>query len=370
MQRITKTCITTAALALACLLPASALAYSYSTYCGKRIKWSDGTVHLRHAVNSFPVGSRLRERSAETVANFNQNPGDVRLTAGWDDGNVWFGNSQNEIWFTTKDIDAPARTRIWYMGLLTCNPRIHETDVQFQLRPDHSSIYTSSTATHELWGYDGDWRPYATTLMHELGHVIGLDHESRYYNVMGADWNHIHANDGHARAYLGENAGHGAVFLYGETSNSMEDLSVSHWKYIGDPNNNGYSDHDRCAVRNGNGGWLAKLSYGWDPVYKVRRGQTIQVEFTYENNGRATQSAPVGFYLSTTDRITTLDRRIGGWSAVLARNAPATVTRTVTIPHDAPLGYAWLGAYVDDDGSVFEMGQALNTAYHRLYVYP
>lgn len=350
------------------LLPASALAYSYNTYCGKPIKWTDGAAHLRHAVNSFPAGSRLRERSYETFVHFNQNPGDIRISAGWDDGSVRFGNGQSEVWFTTKDIDAPARTVWRFRGLLTCQPYMHEADVQFQLAPDHTSVYTSSTATHELDGYGGTWRPYATTLMHELGHVVGLNHESRVHNIMGTDWDHIHADDGRARAYLGEDAGHGAVFLYGLTPQNIEDLSVSHWKYLGDPNDNGYSDHTRCVMRRQDGGALPQVWNTPEAVYRVRRGQTVRVEFTYENNGKSTQSAPVGFYLSSNDKITTLDRRVGGWHAVLVRNAPATVTRTVTIPADAALGYAWLGAYIDDDASVLEMGQALNTAYHRVLV--
>lgn len=351
---------------LACALPTGAMAYGHLEYCGKPIKWSAGTAHLRHAANSFPAGSRLRQRSGETIQRFNENPADVRFTAGYDDGNVWFGNGQSEVWFTTAPQGAPARTR--YRFRLTCNPRMKEADIIFQLDPDQTSQYSSSDATWELWPYGGDWRPYATTLMHELGHAAGLDHEHRFYNIMGQDWDHIHADDGRARAYLGEDASNGLVAMYGHTDDFFEDLSVSQFEYDGNPGGDAYSHHRRTDLRAGDGGALPWFFDGGERVYEVRRGQTVRARFTYENNGKSTHSAAVGFYLSQNDDISTHDRRIGGWQVTLVRNVPATATRAVTIPADAPLGFAWLGVYIDDGNTVAEAIGSNNATHQRIRI--
>ncbi len=39
--------------------------------------------------------------------------------------------------------------------------------------------------------------------------------------------------------------------------------------------------------------------------YKVKRGQLVRVDFTYENNGKNTQVVNTGWYISTNDLIST-----------------------------------------------------------------
>lgn len=62
---------------------------------------------------------------------------------------------------------------------------------------------TPYSHTLYLWNYGGSYRPYQTTVMHELGHAMGLEHEDDEYNVMGKDYTHIHAHGGFGTAYLG-----------------------------------------------------------------------------------------------------------------------------------------------------------------------
>ena len=67
-------------------------------------------------------------------------------------------------------------------------------------------------------------RTFNSTALHELGHFYGLNHSRTEYSVMGIDRTHIHANGFLAQAYVGEDASHGAVFLYGESDEQRENL--------------------------------------------------------------------------------------------------------------------------------------------------
>lgn len=349
----------------ATLAPASAMAYGYYTCWGTKIKWQSETAHLRHSAVTFPPGSPYRTASADTIDKANQNPSEFRFTRSWDDGSVGVDNGQSEVWATDKDFGAPAQAVFQFAGLFACgNPRFDEVDMRF----DTGEVYTSGTTLSNLWGYGGDFRPYRTTMMHEMGHVMGLAHENRRYNIMGEDWTHIHADDGVGRAYLGEDAANGLVFLYGTVSGAHEDLGVSHWEYK--EADGEYSEHKRCGMRDINGNLLDDWNNNGEIVRRVRRGQTVQVEFTYENNGKSSHTVDVGFYLSADNDIQSIDTRIGGWSANLVRDKVATVTRNVTIPANAPLGYKWLGVIIDENDDVAEVTGANNATYHRIYIDP
>lgn len=355
--------ITLATLAALFAVPSAAMAHSYWTCNGKIIKWKDEAAHLRHSAVSFPNGSSYRTASADAINKANENASEMRFSRSWDDGSVKTGNGQNEVWFTNSDFGAPARAVTKWGGIAFCaNPRIKESDLQFST----GTSYTSSMSTSLLWGYGGNWRPFRTTMMHELGHAMGLGHENRRYNIMGEDWTHIHANNGVARAYMGEDAGHGLVAMYGLVAGGLEDLSVTHWEFAGADGE--YSQHKRCGMRAANGAALASFWNNGEEVRRVRRGQSIKVEFTYENNGKSFQVTDAGFYLSANDNITTLDPRIGGWSLQLGRDVVATATRTVTIPANAPLGYQWLGVIIDENGTLGEVSEVNNKTYHRVWI--
>lgn len=345
------------------LSPASAMAYGYYTCWGTKIKWKAETAQLRHSAVSFPEGSSYRTASADTIDKANQNPSEFRFTRSWGDGSVGINNGQNEVWFTNSDFGAPAQAVYQYAGLFFCNdPRLAEVDMRF----DAGESYTSGTTLSTLWGYGGTKRPYRTTYMHEMGHAMGLAHENSRYNIMGEDWTHIHADNGVGRAYVGEDASNGLVFLYGTVSGAHEDLSVTHWEYK--EADGEYSEHKRCGMRTQGGSLLPTFWNNGEEVRRVKRGQTVQVEFTYENNGKATHTVDVGFYLSTDDDIQSIDPRIGGWVAQLARDTVLTTTRNVTIPANAPLGYNWLGVIVDENDDVVEITGANNATYHRVFV--
>jgi hypothetical protein len=214
-----------------------------------------------------------------------------------------------------------------------------------------------------LWNYGGSFRPFQTTAIHELGHALGLAHTNNTYNIMGTDWTHIHANGTTARSYLGEDAANGVVYLYGTSGSTLEDLGVTHWKYLGTSGE--YSTHQKTRVTNSSGGALPTFTVSGETGYYVSKGQVVRLELTYENNGKTTQSSSdVRFYVSTNNTISTSDTLLGSTTFSLGRNTVMTTSNSLTIPSSLTSGVTYyLGAVIDADGSLGEMTEGNNATY-------
>lgn len=328
------------------------------------IRWKSIPPRFRASGVSFPAGV-WRNALSESVSQWNTNPSKFYFNLTYDEPSVGRGNGENEVWFSSDNNvlnGAPAVTYTWW----SCNPfsiKLNEADVIF----DNRVPYTPYTNKSSLWGYGGAYRPFQTTSSHEFGHALGLLHENRFYNIMGQDWTHINTNGGVGKTYSGEDANNGATFLYGLYSTPLNDLSVSHWKRSGASGE--YSTHARTQVFNSGGALLSSYNDAGEPRYYVARGQTVQVEFTYENNGAATQYPNVGFYLSTNDYITTFDTLLTSAGFTLARNTPYTARNYVTIPSTLTPGKYYVGALVDRTNTTSETNETNNATYIAIHVY-
>lgn len=348
-------------------LPSLASGYSYYVYDGTTLKWNTDTVTMDLGDVSFPSGNSYRTAIQWVVARLDSNPSDFEFNLGYGDTSVWFPNDDDEIWFSTnsrflQDDEtgdwAPAVA--WTNYNLGGTPRIVETDVVFNA----NRVWTSGTSKSVMTAYGGSARPFRTTAMHELGHAFGLAHVNTEYNVMGVDYTHLHTNDTEASAYLGEDASNGAVFLYTSDSSTPEDIGVVHWRYEGTSGE--YSTHDRTDIQDSGGGTKSYTEIDEEPYYRVDNGESLRVQFTYENNGSTTQSfVDIGFYLSDDPAITTLDRHLVTRTVgSLARNDVYTTYKNVTLPSDLqPLTYYYIGAIIDEDDSLEEEYESNNAAY-------
>jgi hypothetical protein len=328
------------------------------------IKWTSIPPRMRAAGVSFPAGV-WRDALTDSISRWNTNPSNFYFNLTYNEPGVGLDNGENEVWFTNDNNllnGAPAIAYTWWSCNIFSSIKINESDVLFDSRVP----YTPSTNKSSLWPYGGSSRPFQTTSSHEFGHALGLLHVNTIYNVMGQDWNHIHTNAGIARNYPGEDASNGAVFLYGLYSPPINDLSVVHWKRLG--SNGEYSTHTRTQMYNTAGALLSSFNDAGEPRYRVNRGQQVQIELTYENDGAATQTVGVGYYISTNDNISTVDRLIATASYTLARDIPLTSKSTVTIPSDLALGNYYIGAIVDRTNAVSEQYENNNSAYIAIQV--
>jgi hypothetical protein len=343
-----------------------ALAFSWKECLGEEIRWDGNTVGVRASPVSFPAGV-WRSALETAVDRFNLNPSRFRYTMSVDSGGVGLDNGQNEVW-GTDDQDlldgAPARAFQWWTCYWFFGDHVHmdEVDVIF----DYTSPpwqWASSENKANLLRYGGSLRPLQTTAVHELGHGVILNHVNTEYNVMGIDFEHISVNGSTARAYLGEDTADGTAFVYGLRTPLLQDLGVVHWQYASASGE--YSNHTKTQLYNSAGSVLSNFDNGGEVRYWVDRDQRVRAEFTYENNGASTQSSiQVGFYISTNAFITTLDRRIGGTTLTLAPDNVFTFQAFVTIPGDLVPGRDyWLGAIIDETGSIAEMAEWNNATY-------
>lgn len=319
-------------------------AHAYTTFsCGSgNAKWSSSSKTLYAYTGSFPAGSQWRSALIQAVQRLNENAAGFTFNISYTNNPPALGNGRSEIWIA--NISPPGVTNLRWNG--GCN--LTEADI----RMDSSVTWTTSTVKTNNLNYGGFGRPFQTTLLHELGHAMGLGHEADEYNIMGQDWDHIHNNGSTARAYFGEDASDGSVALYG--SGSTQDLGVVHWKRTGA--SGAYSAHGRTKLYDASSG--SELSYNIvnnERRYNVYRGQNVRVELTFENNGNSYQYQDVGYYLSTNSYISPSDTLLKERNIGLSPDNVLTSSYTVKIPSNATCNKNyWLGAYIDKDYSLSE----------------
>ncbi|MBI1390889.1 MAG: matrixin family metalloprotease [bacterium] len=335
-------------------IPFFAYSYAYHTYNGNKRTWNTNNPRLRASNVTFSSGDPARTVLDDAISGLNDNPSHFSINLTHGENGVGLHNLQNEIWASDSGVldGAPAAAFSKYLF-----SRIVAVDVVI----DPHRTWTMSTNKNTMSEYGGSGRPLRNVIYHEVGHLFGLAHENDEYNVMGEDWSHIITNGDQTTSYFGEDAADGAIYLYGKGSG--EDVSVTHWRWTG--RNGEYSTHGRTRVFDTSGSRLSRNWINSEPHYRVGNGQTIQVEFSYENNGANKQnSIQVGYYLSTNSLITTHDTRLGGASINLARNNVWTTKHTITLPSNLPPNHNyWIGAVIDENDSIGEFDESNNATY-------
>lgn len=339
-------------------LPAYTSAYTFVGQCGNTpFKWSTNSYQTR-AHTGLSIAP-WRNALSYVVNHWYGNPSNFRYGISFGDTNASFGNDQNEMFWTSGlDDDVLAQTAIWYNSV-SC--RFLEADILFNVK--WRPYYTTSTQKTNLVSYGGNKIPFQTVAMHEFGHTAGLGETANTYSAMGTPWTHIHANGATARAYHGEDAASGVIAIYGLRSSAPKDLGVTHWRRTGSVGV--YSTHGRTRVFNCAGGELPKVAGTNEPLYRVNKGQCVQLELTYENMGRSSPLTPrVAYFLSRDALITTTDKRLTAISMKLPRDRVYTYRKTLTIPNNLTTGKNyWLGAVIDPAGRIEERYEWNNASY-------
>lgn len=305
----------------------------------------------------------------EAIQIFNANPTSMSFWWAIDFGPhvVGMNNGHTEVWpyleLTPADIfdgDQFAAIGIAYVD--GCD--IVEGDVIFNLAYDW--VHTTQKSDYDAYGDPAADISAKVAGVHELGHVVGFAHDCSIYNVMGMAWRHLWANGPEAEVYIGEPMTAGLVDTYsglGAPTLQSPDVSVSHWQYDSCLEG-GYSEHRRTRAFDLAGDPLDQVGGEDEPRFIAAAGQTIEVDFTFENQGNTLEEGvEVGFYYSDDDTITTMDQRLGGTTFDFVRNDPDTRRLTVDLPLTLPQGDGYLGVIVDDNDSITESREENNATY-------
>lgn len=370
--------VVVACLVFGCLVNVrSVLAYKYFVTLpgNNKIIYPSKQIQFRAAGVSFPQGSVWRTALTNVLARWNESPGNFTfLPPIWDDPSVGFFNGQSEVWITS-DPEAGARHK---PGTLKWNGNTAEwteSDVFFSWIPwpktSSAPWSVNSDAQFGMVIYGGPAEMWEPAALHEFGHALGLAHENRFYNLLGAHDSHVNVNCEKIRFYVGEDAGNGAVFLYGsDASHGWWDVGVSHFKYA--PPSSEYSTHTLTQIFNSNDSVTSSNNFEGVRRYNVKKGNSYKVQFTYENNGvLPISNLSIGYYISTNHCITTCDTRIDSFVGPLARNWPYTMKRNLTIPSTLIVGQTYyLGVIVDYTDQFPEFAEDNNATYIPIKIIP
>jgi CARDB len=364
---------------------------------GQLLRWSTNEYKVFVDPKTIPSGSGRLLDMQSAIANMNKNPSNLRYTLGGSvtDNILGMGSHRNEIYFYDFTLGGifPDDAKIIAQevdnanDLTNCRPTESDIQVNTNYRlarpPVGSNKIELSNSKNPLFEYGGSNENLISTIMHEIGHGAGLDHEGDVMNLMGGD-NLVVANGNVVAPYIGEDTAGGLISLFGQSPAVRQDVSLSHWRWGGKKSDGGggfYSTHFRTRMFNTANMELAKvcpyvkpnpngslIAACPEPVYRVNKGQTVNLELSYENSGSTPSLAvKVNYYLSADNIINTADTLLNSATLTFLRNnAPSTFNHAVIIPNTVAIVKGrnyWLGAIVDPTNIIAEQFEGNNATY-------
>jgi len=327
-------CTTMAFLGFAAF-PTVANAYFYNTCSGNKVVWNSGWTNMWISTTSMPAGSVWDTRLQNAMWHWNNVKGSkFNFYVGRDtDGTHSDNNGTTEVFFEgglgTNTL-AVTRFRSHCYWLFGWHYGIDEADVAFN--SDQSWSVSSLN-----YGNLGSPYSFESVALHELGHVLGLNHEDRWMATLNSYYpNSGPVGQGKEWDPLPDDRA-GVRFLYPD-STAETDIASSVFKRTGSGTSNLVASTTSAV-----------------------RGTNVNVEFTFHNLSTSRVDFNIGFYLSTNNIISTGDRLLGtNTGAWASPGASFTSTRTLTIPSSIAPGQYWLGFIVDYDNKISETNEANN----------
>lgn len=330
------------AIAVTLLSSTAVFAYIYDTCNGTKVKWEDDSAGYQVMRCSIPEGS---QRATDVIYSFDQWNAVYGMwdVFSWSWGTtecvgISHSNGRNEIYFGVPS-EMDGAVGVTYVRYDSCfwwfeTRHIDEADIAFD------------AAQMVEWGNPpcNTYRPFGsrTTMIHEMGHALGLEHDDSPMNLMMT-------NDGEGK-YCGNfviephpDDAAGGRFLY-NSGNRSTDIGASEHQLVG----------------------ANDVELNTSPgVERICPGSRYTFKWSVGNMGTEGVTYNVAWYLSTNNIISTGDIFVGAnTGAFEPANGFNTWTRTVTIPSSAAFNTEYfLGTIVDYDDRVAERYSTNNATY-------
>lgn len=340
-------------------LTTSAHAFTINNWCdGNPQRWNNqqATMHISEA--SFPIGGTYERKIRAMMNAWNDVPGSDFLfhTARYWGGGEHNANNRNEIYwkpFAPNDVAigrAWTRTQCyWFFGT---HNGIQEVDIAMNTN-------TPWTTMDDHQGPSDNRKVFEHTMLHELGHAFGLDHDDSQLAVMQT------SNSGPIplgnRKTIGPHADdvNGIRQLYRGVNNRGYDLvAAQHRRDQGATN-----EFNRVFV---------DTQFGRFPTTRLDKNSGYSIQYTVENLGTAVANVvPVQFYLSEDKHISISDIYLG-WTllhlpAGSAISAETDIWIRDTLPTNPYTNY-YIGYIIDPNGWFNDFNRTNNDASHLYQV--
>ncbi|MEQ1484289.1 hypothetical protein [Methyloglobulus sp.] len=362
----------------------------------KKKHWADSVYKPVLDPATIPEGSPQYFAVLQAIDRMNSNPSQFRYVfGGMDNGDgIAINNGESEI--SMKDLGADfSKTSAIEQSDSDYSPTCTATESDIIINthyrmarpPSEFNKLTYNNQKSQLFAYGGSYANFVSTVMHELGHSAGLQHEGDVLNLMGGN-NLLIANGDRVEPYIGEDAASGLIALFGISASAQEDVSVSHWRY-GDKlvlkDGSVFSLHHRTRLFDGKNIELTMACpYGNpdlngplitacpEPVYQVNKGQAVNLELSYENSGKTMSVGIVAsYYFSTDNKIDETDTLLKTSKFPIKRDSlPSTISTKLNIPKTVVSGnHYWLGCHISPSrGALKESNENNNQTYVEIKI--
>jgi len=325
------------------LVSQSAFAYRYHQCNDKKSKWESNSANYRIMRYSIPSGG---QRDTDVVYSFQEWNAVYGMydVFSWQSGtsdpvSIDHDNGVNEIFYGTDAGLDGALGVTWVRYSSSC----------FWWFSDQWIVEADIGINGEFGGFE--WGNPAcntygvgnrTTIVHEMGHGLGLLHDDSHMNLMMTSDGEGKYCGTHTIAPHGDDAA-GGRYLY-SSGNTSHDLGASEFRLVGSND--------------------VALNTSPGTTY-VCPGNSYTFMWSVGNMGNVGDTYNVEWRLSTDKTINSSDIWVAGNSgAYEAANGFNTWTRTVTIPSNVSYGTEYyLGTIVDSSGTIGERYENNNATY-------